>query len=228
MVKVEEKTDCYASEAQRKLLIEMSSFSMISEDFFLTGGTALSVFYMHHRKSEDIDLFTTNESIELSDIIFSIKKRWGQNLVEIKQTPEYFSGLIEGVKVDLVKDRLSDKSGRSRFAFNDRAKILIDSIENIMSNKLCTLVSRREPKDFIDFYFLSEYSDVFDFEKVYEGAVNKDAVFDDPPTAAYQIEDSYNAIREMVGGLSWMMKKIDTKLFDSFYKEIIKKIYDKK
>jgi predicted nucleotidyltransferase component of viral defense system len=30
----------------------------IAEPFFLTGGTALAAFYLHHRYSEDLDLFT--------------------------------------------------------------------------------------------------------------------------------------------------------------------------
>ena len=31
------------------------------QQFFLTGGTALAEFYLHHRFSEDIDLFTLDE-----------------------------------------------------------------------------------------------------------------------------------------------------------------------
>ncbi len=29
--------------------------------FFLTGGTALAAFYLHHRLSGDVDLFTTDD-----------------------------------------------------------------------------------------------------------------------------------------------------------------------
>lgn len=30
----------------------------VGQEFFLTGGTALAEYYLHHRYSEDIDLFT--------------------------------------------------------------------------------------------------------------------------------------------------------------------------
>jgi predicted nucleotidyltransferase component of viral defense system len=32
--------------------------SSIGADFFLTGGTALAAYYLHHRHSDDLDLFT--------------------------------------------------------------------------------------------------------------------------------------------------------------------------
>jgi predicted nucleotidyltransferase component of viral defense system len=34
----------------------------VAQQFFLTGGTALAEFYLRHRHSEDIDLFTLDES----------------------------------------------------------------------------------------------------------------------------------------------------------------------
>ena len=34
-----------------------------SKAFYLTGGTALSVFYLAHRLSEDFDLFTSDEPL---------------------------------------------------------------------------------------------------------------------------------------------------------------------
>ena len=34
-----------------------------SQAFYLTGGTALSVFYLAHRLSEDFDLFTSDEPL---------------------------------------------------------------------------------------------------------------------------------------------------------------------
>ena len=43
--------------AQQRLLTALGE-SGLTEDFYLSGGTALSAFYLHHRKSADIDLFT--------------------------------------------------------------------------------------------------------------------------------------------------------------------------
>ena len=57
---IKEDTSCYASGIQKEVLGVMSGIDMIAKNFFLTGGTALSVFYFHHRSSEDIDFFSTN------------------------------------------------------------------------------------------------------------------------------------------------------------------------
>ncbi|MEW6607226.1 MAG: nucleotidyl transferase AbiEii/AbiGii toxin family protein [bacterium] len=46
------------TKSQKKLLKEISLFSAMKNDFFLTGGTALSAFYLQHRYSEDLDFFT--------------------------------------------------------------------------------------------------------------------------------------------------------------------------
>ena len=47
---------------QKKIL---KAFTEIEESraFYLTGGTALSVFYLGHRLSEDFDLFTADEPL---------------------------------------------------------------------------------------------------------------------------------------------------------------------
>jgi predicted nucleotidyltransferase component of viral defense system len=44
---------------QRRLLAEIGG-SPLRDQFFLTGGTALAAFYLYHRYSVDLDLFTEN------------------------------------------------------------------------------------------------------------------------------------------------------------------------
>lgn len=41
----------------------LGEFFELTSDFWLTGGTALSAFYLHHRYSEDLDLFTDKEDV---------------------------------------------------------------------------------------------------------------------------------------------------------------------
>ncbi|MCM8817716.1 MAG: nucleotidyl transferase AbiEii/AbiGii toxin family protein [Candidatus Omnitrophica bacterium] len=47
---------------QKKILSEVFNLSD-ARFFYLTGGTALSEFYFQHRKSFDLDLFTTEEKL---------------------------------------------------------------------------------------------------------------------------------------------------------------------
>ena len=47
--------------AQDKILNAIGE--VFGDAFYLTGGTALSRFYFHHRLSEDLDLFTETENM---------------------------------------------------------------------------------------------------------------------------------------------------------------------
>jgi len=58
----------------------------LQNTFFLTGGTALAVFYLHHRRSNDLVLFTLAPT-DLSEIDFSLKSIWKNSYVKIKQSP---------------------------------------------------------------------------------------------------------------------------------------------
>jgi hypothetical protein len=42
----------------------LKAFFDRNQAFFLTGGSALGVFYLQHRLSYDLDFFTTDERIE--------------------------------------------------------------------------------------------------------------------------------------------------------------------
>ena len=48
--------------------------SEITKRFYLTGGTALSEFYLKHRLSEDIDLFTEENEVDQKLIEAYLKK----------------------------------------------------------------------------------------------------------------------------------------------------------
>ena len=60
MEPLQENKAGYASAAQREVLLGLVEHPTIRDVFFLTGGTALSVFYLGHRVSDDIDLFSVD------------------------------------------------------------------------------------------------------------------------------------------------------------------------
>ncbi len=49
---------------QKEILSQFGDISD-SKEFYLTGGTALSFFYLRHRKSNDLDFFTNNPELIL-------------------------------------------------------------------------------------------------------------------------------------------------------------------
>jgi predicted nucleotidyltransferase component of viral defense system len=226
MIKISENKRCYAGEKQRSVLLDLISNKTIEDFFFLTGGTALSVFYLHHRISNDLDLFTINQ-IDIPEIDYIFKTELKRKYVKIKESGNFLSALIDDTKVDIVIDPLSNKEERNRIIFENNRSLSIDTIKNIVSNKLNAMASRTEPKDFIDFYFLNENLPDIDFNAVYDNAKLKDAIFDDPPTAAFQIEENFNVIKNNPEIIPELLIKMDMDKFFHFHKEIIRQIYKK-
>ncbi len=205
----------------RTVLVRLAR-TKILDSFFLTGGTALSVFYLEHRISEDLDFFSV-DTVDLGEIDFLIKRAGFDSLQSVKSSKGFIRCLIDGVKVDLVHDPLSLPGNRTPVAIDDTS-VAVDFIENIFSNKLTTLVSRTEPKDFIDFFFLNSACPDFTLDRLYTLAGKKDAIFDDPASAAYRIEENLNAILKL-GMLPTLLKIIDVKEFEAFFRGIIAAIY---
>ncbi|MBW2029632.1 MAG: nucleotidyl transferase AbiEii/AbiGii toxin family protein [Deltaproteobacteria bacterium] len=225
-----EDISCFASETQRDVLKIICSNKLISEHFFITGGTALSVFYLHHRSSEDLDLFTINYS-KLDDIDEAFKRTFREDLILIQSSTEFYSYLIKGVKVDVVFDPLSQDEERAMVNLLSGGEILVDTLENIASNKLCAIASRFEEKDLIDFFFIGKTfwmgARQPHFLKCYEMARKKEALLDDPAMAAYQVEQLLDRVLlEKERGISSMMVKIDWKTLENDMRYYIHQIYE--
>lgn len=199
MIEFKPSDQGFKGPAQREVLSGLSRNEEISDFFFLTGGTALAAFYLFHRVSEDLELFS-KEKTDLADIDFWISKTWPGETVPIRRSRGFLSVLIRDVKVDIVYDQLAAPGNRKRADLGEGLSIAVDTIENIASNKLTTLVSRTEPKDFIDFYFIRRRFPRLEMSEIYRGARAKDVQFDDPASAAYQIELAVEDLHRIIRG----------------------------
>jgi hypothetical protein len=147
----------------------------VGSRFFLTGGTALAAFYLHHRLSGDVDLFTTDDDAlslarrEMPAIAHSL----GQQVQSGATTPHFQMFFLESpdaptLKIDLVRDM--------DIQFGVRQKIegiILDAEENIAVNKILSIFGRTESKDFVDLYFLLQAG--HDLEQLVTLAKQKDA-----------------------------------------------------
>jgi hypothetical protein len=224
-----ENREGYATAVQREVLAGLCAEPRIERSFFLTGGTALSVFYLGHRVSEDLDLFTL-EAADIPDIGFWIVRNWPGESAALRQSPGYLSVEIKGVRVDMVVDPLSERADRERFVFEAGRGISVDTIDNIASNKLATLVSRNEPKDFVDFYFIRRLYPEMGLTSIYEAARKKEVIFDDPPTAAFQLEEGFGRLRSAMekrtgAAFPRMLKPVNGEDFRAFYRDLAAWIY---
>ncbi len=226
MINPKEDKSYYVSKDHRRILLQLITEPTIENNFFLTGGTALSVFYLHHRKSNDLDLFTIQQ-VDLSEIGYWIKNIWAGKSAVIRESPHFLSCLIDETKIDLVIDPLSFDEKRPAVSFENNHQIKIDTISSIAANKLCTCVSRNEPKDFIDLYFLFRKMQELDFLKIYDFARKKDAIWDDPPTAAFQLEEGIALIKERQEMIPPLQITFDYNDFIEFYEDIVSRVYER-
>lgn len=130
--------------------------SYLGEKFFLTGGTALAEFYLKHRLSQDLDLFTIDQELSF-DIanaeMLKIANRLSLTIDKQIASPSFnqyiFHHKGDTLKVDIVKD-VPMRFGKTKKV----GGIVLDSLENIAVGKLLALFGRADAKDFVDIYFL--------------------------------------------------------------------------
>lgn len=147
---------------QRIILDEVKQDSFF-RDFYLTGGTALSAFYLYHRYSEDLDFFTEKPfNIQEVDTIL---QKWADKYhftftSEFRQVV-YVSYLTFQNK-EVLKVDFAHYAHKRLQPGEKREDITIDSITDIATNKLLTITQRRAVKDFVDLYFLLESYTIWD------------------------------------------------------------------
>lgn len=146
---------------EQSLVLEcFSNDPFLRKNFYFTGGTALSLYYLKHRFSVDLDFFS--EQAFDGQLIIERVSAWAKNLKfmpELRNVEDLYTFWFHfengsKLKVDFSRypygliDKPMEKDG-----------ILIDSKLDIGSNKIAAIVQRSEVKDFVDLYFLlKEYT----------------------------------------------------------------------
>lgn len=140
---------------QRQILDIIAAEPYFPQTFYLTGGTALSAFYYHHRESEDIDLFTQKpfdqNFVQVWMNAQTKKHRWKLSYAQVFERQTYEISWKSHVgKIDFVQydfRRLSPSTIHYQH-------IEVDSLSDIAVNKLLSISQRTAVKDFVDLYFL--------------------------------------------------------------------------
>lgn len=141
------------SENQKKLLDLLSKEQSICANFYLTGGTALAEFYLHHRLSEDLDFFSEHE-FDPQSISVVLKKNQ-------KATFTYFP---------FTRIEQKEKIG----------ELFIDSLIDIAVNKIFTIYQKPRSRDFIDLYLILTHSPELTIDSLIEKAQIKFDHYIDP------------------------------------------------
>lgn len=128
-----------------KLLLKMIDSCEFLDKYVLVGGSALSM-HLCHRKSEDLDFFTYDDSFDKQAIFAYIQSF--ENKAILNQTEEQVDVLLDGVKVTFFNARWKFLTPVTSNKFN------LSSIEAIAAMKINVLFLRAKYRDYYDIYFL--------------------------------------------------------------------------
>ncbi len=193
------------------------------KDFHLTGGTCLAEYYFGHRLSEDLDLFTASpeEFEEVKRLLKDPRNALCSQLTEIRLTPTILQFLYrkdpkaDPIKMDLVLDTAPRVSTPILFE-----NVRLDSLEDILANKIGCMISRNVEKDYLDLYQLLPASHLTMREAVDLGLVKEGGL--DPLVIAHQMEFIFHVpppAPQVLGKADWndlqlFFKKIQKECFD--------------
>lgn len=140
---------------QKRFLALVLKEPYLLKRFYWTGGTVLAEFYLKHRESEDIDLFSEQE-IHLA----SINKFISVSAAKLRATRVGHRRFL-GLHTYLY--RLPGSTLKVDFNYYPFPRINlgrtwnglpVDSLEDIAVNKIQTISTKARARDFVDLYFI--------------------------------------------------------------------------
>jgi hypothetical protein len=119
--------------------------------FFLTGGAALAGFHLQHRTTKDLDLFTVEDRLEEgAAALAAVARELGGSLESLVVYVDFRRYLLRRGSSSVVVELVRDRAPQLVEAKLSVGSIRIDPPEEIVANKLCTLLSRAEIRDLVD------------------------------------------------------------------------------
>lgn len=179
----------------------------IEDTFYLTGGTALSRFYQEKRYSDDLDFFTNSSNrfgYAVKNIVSELLKNF---VVEYElESKDFIRIKIDSLlQVDFVNDRVP------RYKEPNILKngYQIDTIENILSNKITAVIGRDNPKDIFDIYLISKFYTI-DWSKILKSAQDK---------SVFSFDDLIIRLKSFPPQLLQSIRLVDKTFLDNFENE---------
>jgi len=206
---------------QRKLLRAIGE-SPLRDEFFLTGGTALAVLYLHHRYSVDLDLFTENPAavVQVPPTMEEIASRLGLEITFTRTLGTFLEAFVtspdgERVEFDFAQDspyRLEPTR------LDPELDLWVDNPTDIACNKLSALFDRAEPKDFVDVFFVVQ--EILPFDRLVALARRKHVGMDDYWLAMALVQV------EQIAMLPRMVKPVSVNELRAFFLARAKKLME--
>ncbi len=137
-----------------RIVLQLVSQKSELQNYYLSGGTALAGFYLHHRFSDDLDFFSYEDPDP------TLIERVAGEIANSLQAQTRFEKLHDRRLFFFTKNKEELKVEFTRYPFQQLEPvktvdgIRIDSLRDIAANKLAALLDRFDPKDFVDLYYL--------------------------------------------------------------------------
>jgi hypothetical protein len=147
-------------------------FSCQAKNFALSGGTALELYYLHHRFSLDLDFFSSEYNIcEIDNLVYEFKKNLGQDLklenelmIQDKAKVRFYTMALQNserfLKIDFIEDIISVHPNIENFE-----GVRVYGAEDIYLQKITAITGTRATRDYIGREIIkgrNEARDVFD------------------------------------------------------------------
>lgn len=208
-------TKSILSDRQKLLLHLLASDTNIQQNFYLSGGTALAEFYLHHRYSEDLDFFTENEidPMFIQGFLKSISAKTGIKKVDFEQS----------FNRNLFHLGFEDETIKTEFTYYpftqlEEPKIIdglkVDSLMDIAVNKTFTIYQKPRSRDFIDLYLILMKEKSWSFGDLRKQARTKFDTHMDPLQMAKQLLEV-----DQLEDFPRMITPLDPKVWQTFWKQ---------
>ncbi len=199
----------------------------LAKTFYLAGGTALSEFYLRHRKSEDLDFFTQEELSlpSLKKFAGSLESQIPLDKVEYQHGFGLYTFFFYP-KAEVAKYKID--FGQYPFGPIEELKeidgLLVESLYDIAVDKAHTVSIRPRLRDFIDLYFILQEKKDWSFQELVKKGQEKFEIVVDPLQLGENLLQ-VNALQDM----PIMIKEVDMKKVRQFFlaeaKSLQKKIF---
>ena len=141
------------TENQKKILALIGGDDSIAASFYLSGGTALAEYYLHHRLSEDLDFFSEQEFDPQAVSAFFKKIQGKADITAVTYEQSFNRNLFFlNIGTERIKTEFTyfpfPRIGQGPIV----GKLSIDSLFDIAVNKIFTVYQKPRSRDFIDLY----------------------------------------------------------------------------
>jgi len=185
--------------------------------FYLTGGTALSRTYLHHRYSDDLDFFV-NGAVDFKTQVNTIIKALTDagHPIDTSVADDGFARIFvfdgsSSLKLDFVND-VPFRSGTPGIT---KLFERTDNLHNILSNKV-TALGRYNPKDVVDIIYICKAL-LFNWEIILNDASEKDLWVS--PVNVAEVLEQFPV--EKLNEISWINKAPSSKWVKEHINQII-------